>query len=276
MFQYVNTTVTTRRGDVADFLAYVGPMLEATTLLDASLLPAIFIAVLAGMLSFLSPCVLPIVPPYLAYMGGVSVSEMEEARAARRRVFMSAVFFVLGLSTVFLLLGFAFSAMGRVFLQFQDWFVIIAGVIVMIFGAHFVGVFRIGFLDQEVRVDTGDKGGSAFGAYVLGLAFAFGWTPCLGPILGTILGLAASEADVVRGTTLLAAYALGLGIPFLLVAAFFPRLKGVMAWMKRNMGRIERTSGLLLWTVGLMMLTGQFTAFSWWLLEQFPALAVLG
>jgi len=251
-------------------------MLEASQILDASLLPAMFIAACAGLLSFLSPCVLPIVPPYLAYMGGVSVTEMEDARAARKRVIVAAVFFVLGLSTVFILLGFAFSALGRMFLQFQDWFTVIAGIVVMIFGAHFVGIYRIGFLDREVRMQTGDRGGSAFGAYVLGLAFAFGWTPCLGPILGTILGLAASEASLTRGTVLLAAYAIGLGLPFLMVAAFFPRLKGPMAWMKRHMDRIERLSGLLLWTVGLLMLTGQFTAFSWWLLERFPALGVLG
>ena len=251
-------------------------MLDTALIFDAALLPAIVIAMLAGLLSFLSPCVLPVVPPYLAYMGGVSVSEMEAERQARRRVFISAVFFVLGLSTVFLLLGLAFSAMGRMMLQVQEYMIIVAGALIMILGAHFVGVFRIGFLDREMRVDAGDKGGSAFGAYLLGLAFAFGWTPCLGPILGAILSLATSEGDVARGTTLLAFYALGLGIPFLLVAAFFPRLKGVMAWMKRHMNRIERTSGLLLWTVGLMMITGQFAAFSYWLLERFPALALVG
>ena len=250
--------------------------MSADLILDATLLPALFIAITAGLLSFLSPCVLPIVPPYLAYMGGVSVSEMDETRAARRRVLTSAAMFVLGLSTVFLMLGMAFSALGRVFLSAQGWFVPVAGVVVMIFGAHFVGVFRIPFLDREVRVEAGNRGGSAFGAYVLGLAFAFGWTPCLGPILGTILGLAASEADVARGSALLAAYALGLGIPFLLVAAFFPRMKGAMAWMKRHMSAVERASGLLLWTVGLLMVTGQFTAFSWWLLEQFPALQKIG
>ncbi|MDA9020344.1 cytochrome c biogenesis protein CcdA [Flavimaricola sp.] len=251
-------------------------MLSPDMILDATLLPAMTIALLAGLLSFLSPCVLPIVPPYLAYMGGVSVSELAETKAARRRVLLAAAFFVMGLSTVFLLLGIAFSALGRALLQYQDWFLWIAGVTIMIFGAHFIGIFRIPFLDREARMDAGDKGGSAFGAYVLGLAFAFGWTPCLGPILGTILSLAASEGDMARGTTLLAVYALGLGIPFLLVAAFFPRLKGPMAYMKRNMDRIERISGLLLWTVGLMMVTGQFTDFSWWLLEQFPALATLG
>ncbi|WP_072899027.1 cytochrome c biogenesis CcdA family protein [Cognatiyoonia sediminum] len=251
-------------------------MLDAVTLLDATLLPAIAIAVFAGLLSFLSPCVLPIVPPYLAYMGGVSVGDMDEERAARKRVFTAALFFVLGLSTVFIFLGMAVSAVGRAFLQYQDWFIYGAGIIVVIFGLHFLGVFRIGFLQKEARLDAGDRGGSSFGAYVLGLAFAFGWTPCIGPILGAILGLAASEADVARGTTLLAAYALGLGIPFLLVAAFFPRLKGAMAWMKRHMVAIERVSGVLLVTVGVLMLTGQFTALSYWLFEKFPALAVLG
>lgn len=246
-------------------------------LFDASIVPALAIAVAAGVLSFLSPCVLPIVPPYLAYMGGITVTEMEGAEArARRRAVASAAFFVLGLSTVFLFLGFTASAFGRFFLSNQDWFVTIAGIVIMVFGAHFLGVYRIGFMDREMRMDAGDRGGSMFGAYILGLAFAFGWTPCIGPILGAILSIAASEADVVRGTTLLAAYALGLGIPFLLVAAFFPSMKGLMAWMKRHMERIERIMGLLLWTVGLLMLTGKFTDFSWWLNERFPILQTFG
>ena len=215
-------------------------------------------------------------PPYLAYMGGIGMADMEEGTAARRGVILAALFFVLGLSTVFLLLGFTASAFGTFFLRNQDWFVIAAGVVVMVFGAHFLGVFRIAALDRDVRFDAGDRGGSALGAYVLGLAFAFGWTPCIGPQLGAIISLAASEASVARGTTLLGVYALGLGLPFILVAAFFPRLTGVMGWMKRHMDRIEKVMGLLLWTVGLMMVTGQFTAFSWWLLETFPALATLG
>lgn len=246
-------------------------------IIDASLLPALAVALAAGLLSFLSPCVLPIVPPYLAYMGGITVTEMQTSTSgARRRTLGSAAFFVLGLSTVFLFLGFTASAFGRFFLSNQEWFVTLAGLVIMVFGAHFIGVFRIGFMDREMRMDAGDRGGSMLGAYILGLAFAFGWTPCIGPVLGTILYLAASEADVVRGTTLLAAYAFGLGIPFLLVAAFFPRLTGLMGWMKRHMDRIERIMGLLLWTVGLLMLTGKFTDFSWWLLEQFPALQTFG
>ena len=244
-------------------------------ILDAGLLPALAIAVFAGLLSFLSPCVLPIVPPYLAYMGGISMAEMGGV-ASRRRVVLSAAFFVLGLSTVFLFLGFTASALGRFFVMNQGWFVSISGVVIMVFGAHFLGVFRIPIMDRDLRMDAGDRGGSALGAYVLGLAFAFGWTPCIGPILGAILSLAASEASTARGTALLGAYALGLGLPFLLVAALFPRLTGAMAFMKRHMDRIEKVMGLLLWTVGLLMLTGKFTDFSWWLNERFPALQAFG
>ncbi|MBR9649702.1 cytochrome c biogenesis CcdA family protein [Thalassovita aquimarina] len=245
-------------------------------IIDAGLLPALFVALTAGIISFLSPCVLPIVPPYLAYMSGVSLGELSEGNASRNKALVPAISFVLGLSTVFLFLGFTASAIGTLFLSYQDWFNTIAGILVMIFGAHFIGVYRIGFLNREARIDAGDRGGSSFGAYVLGLAFAFGWTPCIGPQLGAILSLAASEASVARGTLLLAVYAVGLGVPFILVAAFLPRLTGVMGWMKRHMEQIERIMGLLLWTIGLLMLTGGFSAFSYWLLETFPSLALLG
>ena len=147
---------------------------------DAGLIPAMFVALLGGLISFVSPCVLPIVPPYLAYMGGVSMDDMSATAQARRRVVLAALFFVLGLSTVFILLGFTASSFGRLFLSNQDWFVSGAGILVMVFGAHFLGVIRIGLLDREARIAGGDRGGSAFGAYILGLAFAFGWTPCLG------------------------------------------------------------------------------------------------
>ncbi|MFC2968351.1 cytochrome c biogenesis CcdA family protein [Acidimangrovimonas pyrenivorans] len=245
-------------------------------LIDAGLLPAMVIALVAGLLSFLSPCVLPIVPPYLAYMGGISMSELSSGNRSHRSLLPTAASFVLGLSTVFLFLGFAASAFGSFFLSNSQLFAKIAGVVVMVFGAHFIGLFRIPFLDREVRVDAGDRGGSAFGAYVLGLAFAFGWTPCIGPQLGAILSLAASEANVARGTLLLAVYAIGLGIPFLLVAAFFPRLTGLMNWMKRHMLWIERIMGGLLLAIGLLMLTGGLSSFSYWLLETFPGLAQLG
>ena len=241
-------------------------------IIDASLAPAMLVALLAGLLSFLSPCVLPIVPPYLAYMSGISVSDMKAGRSP----IVPALFFVLGLSTVFMLLGLAASAFGAFFLGNAQTFSTIAGVVVMIFGAHFIGIYRIGFLDRDVRLDAGDQGGTSFGAYVLGLAFAFGWTPCIGPQLGAILSLAAQEGNVSRGMTLLGVYALGLGVPFLLVAAFFVRLAPLVAFLKRHAQRIERIMGLLLWTIGLLMLTGGFSSFSYWLLENLPFLATLG
>ena len=245
-------------------------------IIDASLIPSMGIALLAGIISFLSPCVLPIVPPYLAYMSGMTVSEMSDQQSGRNRATMAALCFVLGLSTVFLFLGFAASAFGAFFLQNQILFSQISGAVIIVFGLHFLGVFRIGFLDREARMDAGDQGGSSFGAYVLGLAFAFGWTPCIGPQLGAILTLAASEASVTRGTVLLGIYALGLGIPFLLAAMFMSRAMGVMNRLKRHMGVIEKAMGALLVFVGAAMLLGLFTRFSFWLLESFPALATLG
>lgn len=244
--------------------------------MDVSLLPAVLIALTAGVLSFLSPCVLPIVPPYLAYMSGISMQDMTQDQSAQRKAIVPAIMFVLGLSTVFLFLGFTASAFGEFFLQNQLLFARISGVVIIIFGLHFLGIFRIPILDREARMDAGDRGGSALGAYILGLAFAFGWTPCIGPQLGAILSLAASEASVTRGTFLLGVYAAGLGIPFLLAALFVERSTHVMSRLKRYMGVIEKSMGALLVLVGLAMLTGAFTSFSWWLLETFPALSALG
>lgn len=241
---------------------------------DVGLMPAMVLALVAGVLSFLSPCVLPIVPPYLAYMGGISMGEMTSPGAARRRVILPALFFVMGLSTVFLLLGFTASAFGAFFLTNQALFAKASGVVVIVFGLHFLGLFRIPLMDREVRLDAGDKGGSAFGAYVLGLAFAFGWTPCIGPQLGAILSLAAQEGNTERGTILLAVYALGLGLPFLLAALFIDRSMGLMQRLKRHMKTIERAMGALLLIVGLALLTGAFTDFSWWLLEAFDSLGI--
>lgn len=241
---------------------------------DAGLMPAMIIALFGGVLSFLSPCVLPIVPPYLAYMGGISMGEMTTPGTARRRVILPALFFVMGLSTVFLLLGFTASAFGAFFLTNQVLFAKASGVIVIVFGLHFLGVFRIPLMDREVRIDAGDKGGSAFGAYVLGLAFAFGWTPCIGPQLGAILSLAAQEGNTGRGTTLLAVYAVGLGLPFLLAALFIDRSMALMQRLKRHMKTIERAMGALLLIVGLALVTGAFTDFSWWLLEVFNGIGI--
>lgn len=244
-------------------------------IIDASLLPAMLVAAVAGVLSFLSPCVLPIVPPYLAYMGGISMGEMR-AGTGRRRIVLPALFFVLGLSTVFLFLGFTASIFGRFFLENQEVLAKVSGAVVIVFGLHFLGLFRIPMLDREARLDAGEQGGSAFGAYLLGLAFAFGWTPCIGPQLGAILSLAASEADMSRGTILLGVYAAGLGVPFLVAALFIDRAMGVMNRLKRHMKTIERAMGLLLLLVGVALITGAMSSFSYWLLETVPFLATVG
>ena len=241
---------------------------------DASLMPAVLVSLLAGLISFLSPCVLPIVPPYLAYMSGISLDS--SAVKSNLKVVIVAAFFVMGLSTVFLILGVAASSFGILLLGYKDLLTTVAGLLIMCFGLHFLGIVRIPLLNREVRFDVGDKGGSFFGAYLLGLAFAFGWTPCIGPQLGAILSLAASEASLYKGMILLSFYALGLGIPFLVVAAFLSKMGNTLLFLKRNFELIERVMGLLLWTVGLLMLSGGFTDLSFWLLETFPYLGTLG
>ncbi len=243
-------------------------------ILDATGGGAALIALAAGILSFLSPCVLPIVPPYLAYMAGTSLDRAEVEVPERARVVLAALCFVLGLSTVFLLMGAAASAAGQVILAYQDWFSRIAGAVVMIFGLHFLGIARMPVLYREARLSAG-TGGSAPGAYVLGLAFAFGWTPCIGPVLGTILSFAA-QGDSTYGMALLGAYAIGLGVPFLIAALFIGPSLRFMHRFKRHLGTVERVMGLMLWTIGLMMVTGGFSQFSFWLLETFPGLAQLG
>ncbi|MBC6437098.1 MAG: cytochrome c biogenesis protein CcdA [Rhodobacteraceae bacterium] len=243
---------------------------------DAALLPAMMVALSAGVLSFLSPCVLPIVPPYLAYMGGISCNTMASDGLGRRRAVIAASFFVLGLSTVFLFLGFTASVLGRFFLHNQSLLGQIAGGVIIVFGLHFLGVIRIPILDREARIQTGDRGGTFLGAYILGLAFAFGWTPCIGPQLGAILSMAATQDSVPRGTTLLGVYAVGLGVPFVLTAAFVERAVGLISRLKRHMKVIERGMGLLLVGVGVALITGAFPALAFWLLDTFPALGLLG
>ncbi len=244
---------------------------------DASLLPALAIALVAGVLSFLSPCVLPIVPPYLAFMAGASMGELTGSQdGGGRGTLRAALFFVLGLSTVFLLLGLAASAFGRLLLGHQREMAIVAGGVILFFGLHFLGILRVPLLYREARFEAQTQGGSAFGAYVLGLAFAFGWTPCIGPVLGTILSLAAQEGSVERGMLLMGFYAAGLGLPFLLTALFLRRAIGIMTRLKRHMAAIERAMGALLVAVGLLMMTGAFSSMSFWLLETFPVLGQIG
>ena len=225
---------------------------------DASIAPSLLVATVAGLLSFLSPCVLPIVPPYLAFMAGASMDDLEAGRDADRRILRTATFFVLGLSTVFLLLGMAASSLGRVLLAYQREMTLVARR-----GHRAVRpAFPRGAPHRAApargahRAPT-SRARTPLGAYVLGLAFAFGWTPCIGPVLGSILSLAAQEGSVERGMLLMGFYAVGLGVPFLLTALFLRQAIGLLSGMKRHMGAIERTMGALLLVVGVLMLTGR-------------------
>lgn len=246
---------------------------------DSSLAPALLVALAAGILSFLSPCVLPIVPPYLAFMAGSTFEEMagEERKGVQRaQVLRVAVFFVLGLSTVFLLLGLAASTIGRALLAWQEQLTLVAGLVIIVFGLHFLGILRIPLLAREARFEARGEAGTPLGAYLFGLAFAFGWTPCIGPVLGAILSIAVQGGSAGRGLLLMGAYAAGLGIPFLLVALFLGRAMGIMSGLKRHMAAIERGTGVLLVVVGVLMLTGAFSEMSFWLLETFPVLGRVG
>ena len=204
------------------------------------------------------------------------MQEMESNKDMRRHTVICALFFTLGLSTVFILLGIAVSALGQFMLQNQDWFSRLAGAVIILFGLHFIGVLKIPFLYSDLRVDAGDRGGNAFGAYILGLAFAFGWTPCIGPILGTILSLAAQEASFARSSILMALYAVGLGVPFILAAVFINKAIRIMTRFKRHMRKVEISMGVLLVVIGITLITGSFSVISFWLLENLPFLAAIG
>jgi len=241
----------------------------------------ILTAFVGGIISFLSPCVLPLVPPYLAYLGGTTLDRIsgEDAKVdprLARHVFISACFFVLGLGTVFVALGMTASALGQMLLQNKVLLAQISGGIIIVLGLHFLHVLRLPFLDRDVRFDGPAKAGSHGTSYVIGIAFAFGWTPCIGPILGAILALAAQEETILAGTTLLAVYSLGLGVPFLIAAAFIGPFLRWARGFRRHMGMVEKAMGALLVVVGGMMITGQFERMAYWLLETFPVLGTIG
>jgi cytochrome c-type biogenesis protein len=241
----------------------------------------ILTAFLGGIISFLSPCVLPLAPPYLAYLGGttldrISGEDQEIDPRLARHVFISACFFVLGLATVFVALGATASVLGQMLLQNKVLLGQISGGIIVVLGLHFLHVLPIPFLDREARFDGPAKAGSLGTSYLIGIAFAFGWTPCIGPILGAILALAAQEETILSGTLLLAVYALGLGVPFLIAAAFIGPFLRWAHGFRRHMGLVERLMGALLIVVGLLMIFEQFERIAWWLLETFPFLATIG
>jgi cytochrome c-type biogenesis protein len=231
-------------------------------------------AVLAGLLSFLSPCVLPLVPPYLTYIAGTTVEELAEggAKRARRDVTLAAFLFVLGFSTVFVTMGATASIFGQALRANLGALSALAGIAM---GLHFLGVWRFAFMYREKRVSV-EKPVGLWGAYVMGLAFAFGWTPCIGPILAAILTVAGSEETVSRGAILLGAYSAGLGVPFLAAALAIEPFMGFLARFKKNFFIVEKVVGVLLVLTGIAFLTGAMQDVSFWLLDAFPGLAKFG
>lgn len=235
-------------------------------------------ALVAGVVSFLSPCVLPLVPPYLVYLAGSSLERLNDDAAATGSMgdtLLAAVLFVAGFSTVFVALGASASVIGGLIRLYSAELSIAAGIAIVIMGLHFLGVFRIGALLREKRVQMAKPIG-LWGAYVMGLAFAFGWTPCIGPILAAILAVAASEHTVAKGAGLLAVYSLGLGIPFLIAAAAVKPFAAFLTRFRRHLVHMEWVMGGLMVLTGVAFLTGSVSRVSFWLLEAFPVLGQIG
>jgi cytochrome c-type biogenesis protein len=238
----------------------------------------ILAALLAGLVSFLSPCVLPLVPPYLVYLAGTSLERLADddpKTGSMRDTVLAAFLFVCGFSTVFVALGASASVVGGVVRAYSAELAIVAGIAIIVMGLHFLGVFRIGLLYRQKRMEVAQPVG-LWGAYAMGLAFAFGWTPCIGPILAAILAVAATEQTVAKGAGLLAVYSLGLGIPFMLAALAIEPFAAFLVRFRRHLAKVERVMGGLLVLTGVAFLTGFVTQASFWILEAFPALGRIG
>ena len=234
-------------------------------------------AFVAGLLSFLSPCVLPLVPPYLCFLAGVSFDEYSGSDGTvTSSVFRTALAFVLGFTTVFVLLGATASFVGQALTRYLDTLSIVAGAIIAIMGLHFLGLLRFSWLYATKRVEVQRKPPGMLGGYVIGLAFAFGWTPCVGPVLAAILFMAGSKDTSWQGAGLLFAYSLGIGLPFLAASLFARPFMRLMSKAKRHMGLIEKTMGGLLVVTGVLFMTGQMSTMAFWLLEAFPILGRIG
>lgn len=237
-------------------------------------------ALLAGFLSFLSPCVLPLVPPYLCFLGGTTFDQLtgEEETPAHvyKTVVMSSVAFVLGFTTVFVLLGATATVLGQLVLENLPILSKIAGVVIIIAGLHFLGIIHIPILHREARYHADTRPAGLVGAYVIGLAFAFGWTPCIGPVLGAILAVAAGGDTVTSGVSLLLVYSLGLGIPFILAAVAIRPFMNALQRFKGHLGTVEKILGALLVLTGILFLTNSMTVIASWLLQTFPFLATIG
>jgi cytochrome c-type biogenesis protein len=234
-------------------------------------------AFFAGLLSFLSPCVLPLVPPYLIYLAGASLERLatEPEPTVRREALGAAVLFVAGFATVFVALGASASAIGALVQRYSQPLAILAGIFIIIMGLHFLGLTRLAVLMREKRLPM-PKPVGLWGAYLMGLAFAFGWTPCIGPILAAILAVAASKTTVLKGAGLLAVYSAGLGVPFLIAAFAIEPAAALIARFKSYVAITEKVMGGLLVLTGIAFLTGFVGQASFWLLEWFPVLSKIG
>lgn len=232
----------------------------------------IVLAFVAGLVSFMSPCVLPLVPGYVSYVAGRSLDELSAQQAARERfaALGLSLCFVVGFSAVFMALGASATGLGRLFLAYRYEANYIAGTIIVLFGLHTMGLLRLSGMMREWRIATPIRGGRPAGAFLLGTAFAFGWTPCIGPILGTILTLSATTMGVSDGIALLAIYSSGLAIPFILVAAFTGRFMGSMGRLRRIGRPLQQLAGGIMVLMGIAMVTGTITYMASWLLRTFP------
>lgn len=233
----------------------------------------------AGIISFISPCVLPLVPPYLCYIAGITYGDLvEENRTVHRMVLIRSLAFVSGFGLVFIGLGAIATTFGRLVSENAQILSVIAGCLIILFGLHFLGIFRIPFLYRQFRFDgpAGSAKGGLFGAFALGLAFAFGWTPCVGPILASILFMAGGEESLADGILLLGAYAAGIGLPFVLAAAFVSRFLAISGKLRKHMGTVEKVVGALLVLTGILFLTGGINEIGFWLQENIPAFSELG
>ena len=224
-------------------------------------------AFIAGVISFLSPCVLPLVPGYVSLISGATVDELsqQEDRRLMRSVMLHSIMFILGFSIVFVILGAGATVVGQVVGRYRVLLTYIAGIVIIIFGLHLTGIFKINALYADKRLHAVKGGSSPLGAFVVGFAFAFGWTPCIGPILATILTFAAAEETVAKGMGLLAIYSLGLAVPFLLTSLGVDRFLKFYGRFRRHLHAVEVASGVLLIVIGALVLTRHFTVLSGYL-----------
>ena len=229
-------------------------------------LPLPLAAFVAGLISFLSPCVLPLVPGYVSLISGAGVDELKSAHGQlMRRVMVNSVGFILGFIVVFVTLGAISTGIGQLAAQYKHTLSIVAGVVVIIFGLHLTGIFQIKWLLQDARLHSVKGSSTPIGAFVIGFAFAFGWTPCLGPILSAILVIASQEDKVVRGILLLAVYSLGLAVPFLMTSLLMERFLKFYSRFRSHMHALEIASGGLMIALGILLVIGRFTLISSWL-----------